>query len=325
MFSYTFSTYYQRLIFTQKGNEMRQEVLIVIGAIVLAIIFCFVVYKWMFTPRQSKIVRTSLRRSQKIDKTISYRENEKVLKMKISFAEFFSRLPLVRMTDEDKEEIQQLLLAVDKRVKSGRMMLAEEFYFIQLGIAGAIFLICVMGMLITPLTIVGILIIPFCMRIPIKLLQAERNDYAVALADEFLAFYKLYYVQFIRPDNTTTLSYVINSYLPSASTEVKRILKVVDGDLSKGEEYALKRFDQRFPDSPKVHKFCAVAQARIKGDETCYETLKSLLDLLQEEHNVYFNKEREKRERKLTGLVTAFLMTGATIVCFMTFIMMFTG
>jgi hypothetical protein len=245
--------------------------------------------------------------------------------MKISFADFFCKMPLVKMTDDDREEIQHLLMSVDKRVKSGRMMLVEEFYFNQLIIAGTIFIICVIGMLLTPLTIAGILIIPFCMRIPVKVLQGERNDFAVALADEFLAFYKLYYVQFIRPDNTTTLSYVINSYLPSASIEVKKILKVVDGDLSKGEEYALKRFDQRFPDSPKVHKFCAVAQARIKGDETCYETLRSLLALLQEEHDVYFNKEREKRERRLNNVVNIFLMVGATTVCIMTFIMMFTG
>lgn len=304
---------------------MEREFLIVAGATALAILFCYLIYKWLFTPRQSSVVKASLRRSQRVDKTISYRENQKVIKMKISFAEFFSKMPLVKQTPEDKEEIQKLILAVDKRVKSGRMLLAEEFYFNQLMIAGVIFILCVFGMFLSPLTLAGLLIIPVAMRIPVKILKAERDDFAVALADEFLSFYKLYYVQFIRPDNTTTLSYVINSYLPSASIEVKKILKVLDGDLSKGEEYALKRFDQRFPDSPKVHKFCAVAMARIKGDETCYETLKSLLALLQEEHDVYFNKEREKRERRLNATVNIFLAVGAVVVCSMTFIMMFTG
>lgn len=304
---------------------MGNEVFIVVCATALAILFCFLIYKWLFTPRKSSVVRKSLRRSKKVDKTISYRENQKVIQMKISFAEFFSKMPLVKQTQEDKEEIQKLILAVDKRVKSGRMLLVEEFYFRQLMIAGAITLICVFGVFLTPLTLAGLLIIPVAMRIPVKILKAERDNFSIALADEFLAFYKLYYVQFIRPDNTTTLSYVINSYLPSASIEVKKILKVLDGDLSKGEEYALKRFDQRFPDSPKVHKFCAVAMARIKGDETCYETLKSLLAFLQEEHDVYFNNEREKRERKLNATVNIFLAVGAVVVCCMTFIMMFTG
>lgn len=304
---------------------MQQEFLIVGGATALAILFCYLIYKWVFTPRRSSIVRSSLRRSEHVDKTISYRENQKVIKMKISFAEFFCNIPLVKMTQDDRDEIQKLLLSVDKRVKSGRMMLVEEFYFNQLMIAGIIFILCVFGVFLTPLTLAGLLIIPVAMRIPVKILKAERDDFAVALADEFLAFYKLYYVQFIRPDNTTTLSHVINSYLPSASVEVKKILKVLDGDLGKGEEYALKRFDQRFPDSPKVHKFCAVAMARIKGDETCYETLKSLLTLLQEEHDVFFNNEREKRERKLNTTVNVFLAVGAVVVCCMTFVMMFTG
>lgn len=304
---------------------MQQEFLIVGGATALAILFCYLIYKWVFTPRRSSIVRSSLRRSEHVDKTISYRENQKVIKMKISFAEFFCNIPLVKMTQDDRDEIQKLLLSVDKRVKSGRMMLVEEFYFNQLMIAGIIFILCVFGVFLTPLTLAGLLIIPVAMRIPVKILKAERDDFAVALADEFLAFYKLYYVQFIRPDNTTTLSHVINSYLPSASVEVKKILKVLDGDLGKGEEYALKRFDQRFPDSPKVHKFCAVAMARIKGDETCYETLKSLLTLLQEEHDIFFNNEREKREHKLNTTVNVFLAVGAVVVCCMTFVMMFTG
>lgn len=163
------------------------------------------------------------------------------------------------------------------------------------------------------------------MRIPIQLLRNKRDRFAIALADEFLAFYKLYYVQFIRRDNTTTLSYVINSYIPVASFEVKKILKVLDGDLAKGEEFALKRFDARFPDSPKVHKFCAVAKARIKADDSCFETMKSFLALLTEEHDVYFDREKEKREHLLDNLVIAFLSVSMVIVSCMIFGMMFTS
>ena len=163
------------------------------------------------------------------------------------------------------------------------------------------------------------------MRIPVKILEAERDNCALALADEFLAFYKLYYVQFIQPDNTVTLSHVINSYIPSASEEVKKILKVVDGDLEKGEEFALKRFDARFPDSPKVHKFCAVARARIKGDPSCYDAMHAFLDLLIEEHDNYFDREKTRREHRLSTLVMVFLTGSMATICIVIFYMMIRG
>lgn len=296
---------------------------VIIGlALALAVFMCFLIYKWLFTPRKSKVTRRSTKRIKRTATNIGFRENQKVLEQKIAIANLFKNLPIVRMTEDDKAELHSLILAVDKRTENGRLLLPEEIYIRQLAIAGVAFLAILLTMLITPFTVFGILAIPLLMRIPVKILEAERNDYAVALADEFLAFYKLYYVQFIQPDNTTTLSHVINSYLPSASKEVKKILKVVDGDLAKGEEFALKRFDRRFPDSPKVHKFCSVARARIKGDDSSFETMRSFLSLLIEEHDIYFNKEKERRERRLTNLVMAFLMVSMTVICIVIFAMM---
>lgn len=304
---------------------MMQQVIIIVAIAALSILICYIIYKWLFTPRQKKVVRVSIKRSQQVDKVLSYHENEKVTKMKVSIANFFGNMPIIRLSPEDRDEIHKLIISIDKRVKSGRLLLVEEFYFNQLLIAGAILLVSVLGVIITPFTLAGILLIPFGMRIPVMILRSERNQFALSLANEFLDFYRLYYVQFIRPDNVTTLSYVINSYMPAASIEVKKILKVVDGDLGKGEEYALKRFDQRFPDSPKVHKFCTIAQARIKGDDTCYETMRTFLALLQEEHDVYFNNERQKRENRLNFIVNTFLTIGASIVCFVAFAMFIIG
>lgn len=299
------------------------EYILVLAALVIGVLFCMLVYKWLFTPRKSKAVRRSSKRIKKTASRIGLRESQKALNQKIAIANLFRHVPLVRLTDDDKDELHALILAVDKRAKDGRLLLPEEIYIWQLAIAGIAFLAIVLTMLITPLTVFGILAIPMLMRIPVRMLESERAQCAAALADEFLAFYKLYYVQFIQPDNTTTLSHVINSYLPSASVEVKKILKVVDGDLAKGEEFALKRFDQRFPDSPKVHKFCSVARARLKGDKSSYEALKSFLDVLIEEHDVYFDREKVKRERRLSNLVTSFLMVSMVTICIVVFGMMF--
>lgn len=302
---------------------MTEEFLIVGAAIILAFIFCFVLYKWLFTPRKRAAVRKSLKRIKTIDDTISFRENQKVLQQKIKIAEFFGKFPIVRFTADDREEIQKLIVSTDTRTKSGRLKLPEEVYCTQLAIAGGVLIVVVMCMLLTPLSLAGILVIPFLMRIPVKSLESTRTMYEVAMADEFLSFYKLYYVQFIRPDNVTTLSYVINSYLPSASLEVKKMLKVVDGDLAKGEEFALKRWDQRFPTSSKIHKFVAIAQARMKGDKSSFESMDSFLHLLQEEHELFFEKERQKREKIIQACVNTFLLIGVTVVVGMSFIMMF--
>lgn len=289
----------------------------------IAIVFCVLLYKWLFTPRKSSVQMASSRIRKKTETNISFRENQKTLQAKIDIANLWGKIPLVSFTQQDKEELQQLILAVDKRTASGRLLLPEEIYCKQLFIALAIILVCVVLMFLTPFTILGIIFVPFVMRAPVVSLEGERKEFATALADEFLSFYKLYYVQFIQPDNTTTLSFVINSYIPNASLEVKKILKVVDSDLAKGEEFALKRFDQRFPDSPKVHKFCSVARARIKGDETCYETMDSFLKLLQEEHDVYFDTECAKREKRLQSAIGIYLGVGLCAVSFMAFAMMF--
>lgn len=302
---------------------MSNEMIIIIAAMLLAVIFCVLLYKWMFTPKRSSTVRKSMKRIKKLDTTLNFKENQAVIQQKIKIAQFWGKMPIVKFSEEDREELQALIVSTDKRTASGRLILPEEIYCVQLLIAACIFLVCVIGMLISPFALLGLLAIPFAMRIPVKSLESDRELFAVALADEFLSFYKLYYVQFIRPDNATTLSYVINSYLPSASTEVKKILKVVDGDLAKGEEFALKRWDQRFPTSPKVHKFVAVAQARMKGDKSSFEAMDSLLHLLQEEHEIYFEKERQKRENRIQTVINVFLLIGITVVVGMSFVMMF--
>lgn len=290
---------------------------------IIAIILCVLIYTWMFTPRKGSVQSKSAKARKRIDRGISFRENQKALQAKIDIANFWGKLPGISFTQADKDELQKLILAVDKRTKDDRLMLPEEIYCVQLLIALCIFVVCLVLMFISPFCILGILVIPFCMRIPVKALESERKAFATALADEFLSFYTLYYVQFVQPDNTTTLSNVIISYLPRASIEVKKILKVVDSDTAKGEEFALKRFDQRFPDSPKVHKFCAVARARIKGDESCYEAMNSFLELLKEEHDTYFENERKKREKRIQTCINVFLLVSVTVVCCMSFAMMF--
>lgn len=294
----------------------------VFGVAILSIMFCVLMYKWMFTPRKKSVQSHSSKNRKNIDSGINFRENQKALQAKLDIANFIGKMPVVGFSDRDREEIQKLILAVDKRTQSGRLMLPEEIYCTQLLIALCVVVVCAIAMFISPLCIVGVLVAPFLMRIPVRSLESDRKSFALALADEFLSFYKLYYVQFIQPDNTTTLSYVINSYLPSASLEVKKILKVVDGDLAKGEEFALKRWDQRFPDCPKVHKFCSVARARINGDETSFETMRSFLELLQEEHDVFFERECSKRERRIQTVISAYLLIGVSIVCCMAFAMM---
>lgn len=298
------------------------NIILIAGVGLLAIIFSVLLYVWMFTPRKGKVRTSSAKSRKNIDNSLSFRENQKVLQSKITLADFFRKLPIIGMGEKSYEELQRLILSIDKRTKSGRLLLPEEVYCNQLLFAFCGVMVCVIAMFISPLSLLGLLLVPFLMNIPLKIMESERKNFAVALADEFLSFYRLYYVQFIQPTNTTTLSYVINSYLPSASLEVKKILKIVDGDLAKGEEFALKRWDQRFPDSPKVHKFCSVARARMKGDKSCYETMDSFLKLLQEEHDLFFENECSKRERRIQTVVNVYLMIGMSVVCFMAFAMM---
>lgn len=300
----------------------KTDLWLLLGIAILAIVVCCLLYTWIFRPRKRSVKSYSHKTRKAVDSSISFRENQKALEAKIQLADFFGKLPIIGMSDRDKEEIQRLILAVDKRTKSGRLFLPEEIYCRQLLIAFCILLICLVLMFISPFFLAGLLFIPLGMQIPINSLEKERASFAISLADEFLSFYKLYYVQFIQPDNTTTLSYVINSYLPSASLEVKKILKVVDGDLSKGEEFALRRWDQRFPDSPKVHKFVSVARARMKGDETSFEAMDSFLKLLQEEHDVFFERECTKREHKIQAVVNTYLVIGLVTVCCMAFAML---
>ena len=148
----------------------------ILAIAVVAIVFCFLLYKWLFTPRKSTVQSNSEKNRKRIDKGISYKENQKALQAKIDIAKFWGKLPLVSFTEEDKEELQKLILAVDKRTPSGRLMLPEEIYCQQLFIALAIIFVCVILMFLTPFTILGVLIVPIIMRTPVKTLEGERHS-----------------------------------------------------------------------------------------------------------------------------------------------------
>lgn len=84
----------------------------ILAIAVVAIVFCFLLYKWLFTPRKSTVQSNSEKNRKRIDKGISYKENQKALQAKIDIAKFWGKLPLVSFTEEDKEELQKLILAV---------------------------------------------------------------------------------------------------------------------------------------------------------------------------------------------------------------------
>ncbi len=230
---------------------------IVIWLVVFGMYFflCKLLWSWNWAKPKSNLDKASKKRIKNLKEQLSEVETQRRVGQTLAVASMFGKVPLIGFTKERRETIRLLLQAVDKRDARDRAIMPEEIYVQQLQMVALLisFTCAVAVILRQPFVLLVLLASPIVMASMLGDLQKEREDTSQAISSEFLAFYKVYYVQFSRRDVTNTLANVVRSFMPRASDAFKKALGRFAGDLESGEDYALHAFDARFPENMKVH------------------------------------------------------------------------
>lgn len=295
---------------------MGTTVFLVIGIFVLYGLFCYYIITHNTERRSSATKNFSQKRIKHLRTSVSERETRRKLAQITAVANLMRKVWVIGYSHDREEQIKLLLSATDKRDDSGRLITAEEIYIKQLTIAMvAIGIGVVLMPIMSPFTVViAIALSPALMSIPLSSLKDEQIELSSAVSSQFLDFYKVYYVQFIRTDVTNTLSNVVQSYIPRASESFKKVLSRFVSDLDSGEEFALTQLDSRFPTNAKVHKFVTIAKARNKGDEACFDSMRAFLNEMEEQRDAFYEEDLAKREAQISRIVLIYLMSVFAVI-----------
>ena len=295
---------------------MGTTVFLVIGIFVLYGLFCYYIITHHTERRSSATKNFSQKRIKHLRTSVSERETRRKLAQIAAVANLMRKVWVIGYSRDREEQIKLLLSATDKRDDSGRLITAEEIYIKQLTIAMiAIGIGVVLMPVMSPFTVViAIALSPTLMSIPLSSLKDEQIELSSAVSSQFLDFYKVYYVQFIRTDVTNTLSNVVQSYIPRASESFKKVLSRFVSDLDSGEEFALTQLDSRFPTNAKVHKFVTIAKARNKGDEACFDSMRAFLNEMEEQRDAFYEEDLAKREAQISRIVLIYLMSVFAVI-----------
>lgn len=295
---------------------MGTTIFLIICIFVLYGLICYYVLTHHTERRSSSTKNFSQKRIKHLRTTVSERETRRKLAQVNAIANLMRGVWVIGFSKEREEQIKLLLSATDKRDQNGRLITAEEIYIKQLIIALTTIAIGVVLTLFFGIftVVVAIALCPTLMNIPLTSLRDEQIELSSAVSSQFLDFYKVYYVQFIRRDVTNTLSNVVQSYIPRASESFKKVLSRFVSDLDSGEEFALTQLDNRFPTNAKVHKFVTIAKARNKGDDACFDSMRAFLNEMEEQRDAFYEEDLAKREARISRIVLIYLMSVFTVI-----------
>lgn len=298
-----------------------------IGSIIVYGMICWYIIIHNSERRTGTTKNLSQKRMRSLRSHVSERETRKKLNQVIAIANLMRLIPWIGYNKEREEQNRLLLSAVDKRDDRGRLILPEELYIKQLIYAGVVFGLClVASAIIGPwVLLLAIPIAPLAMNMVTTDLKDEQVLISQAISNQFLDFYKVYYVQFVRRDVTNTISNVAQSYIPRADESFKRVLSRFISDLDSGEEFALTQLDLRFPENGKIHKFVAIAKARQKGDDAVFDSMKAFLEEMEEQRDSFYDNELETRVRKIGTVVMTYLMLMFAVIMVVLLANMFTS
>lgn len=290
--------------------------ILVCGVIGLYCGICWYILTHHVERRSASVRNLSQKRLRNLKTSISERETRHKLSQVIAIANLMKLIPWIGYNKDREEQIRVLLSAVDKRDENGRLIIPEEIYLKQLMVAGGVIGVgFVLAVMIHPLVIfIAFAVSPVAMRFVLTGMQDEQNLISNAVSSQFLQFYKVYYVQFIRKDVTSTLSNVVQSFLPQADQNFKKVLSRFLSDLDSGEEYALTQLDNRFPTNAKIHKFVTVAKARGKGDEACFDSMRAFLNEMEDQQDAFYDNDLQNRLSKIERVVMVYLMASFGVI-----------
>lgn len=284
-------------------------------------IFMYMIYNWIVIPRSSRDVKRTAANLQELKKSNNFQVKKRQALVK-ALADLFRDLRIFPYTKRYVQTVNRVLAGLDEKV-DGKPMTVDYVYvkqclysLIPIGAAifGFMFLTVATGKP-QPIAFVAIVFMPIAYKIPLNNLEEKLHMEQMEAMSQFHEFYDLYYCQFIREENNLLLMDVVSNFIPMANKALRRMLERFLIDLETGEEVALNKFNDRYPDNQRVHKFVSIALMRMQGDVAAYDVMKSFRAEQYQEIKMARVADLNKRVKRGSDVVTTVMMV--LIACFM--------
>ena len=298
-------------------------VLAMVIAGVISIILFFITWRILFGTRTRKTAKATRKAYDGFKTKVSIsgirQRNERF--KQISNA--LNYIPVGRLTDEKREEINRKLAAVHKG--NSAIKIAEELHVMQWAFVMMYLVFIIVMMMFWKGFGLFILGCPFVFNMPMAEIAMSTSDEEDMLATEFQNFFSVYYVQYKRLGTGVRLSDVVQSYKNMAPYEMQTFISRIEVDLASGEAHALKMLDRRYCHNPDVHRFCALAATVSRGDSRADKIVESFQTEL--EHKSIERRRAIVRQRMemVERVQSAMLYSLVTILLVVVFVFTATG
>lgn len=284
-------------------------------------IFCYMIYNWIMIPRSKRDVKRTAANLKVLQNSSDFQVKRRQALTK-ALADLFRELRVFPWTKRYLSTVNRVLAGLDKKIDD-RPMTVDDVYAKQcltafvpvlMGIGACMFLSVATGK-VNLIGLVAVFGMPIGYRIPLDNLKAELQKDQVEAMSQFHEFYDLYYCQFVREENNLLLMDVVANFIPLANRSLRRILERFLIDLESGEEIALNKLADRYPDNQRIHKFVTIALMRMQGDRAAYDVMKSFRAEQAQDIQLARVADLDNRCKKANNVVNGVMMV--LLVCFM--------
>lgn len=234
----------------------------------------------------------------------------------------YKYIPILGLTKNKSRYLQSLIEAIE--TENVRNKTPEEIHFDQLVYFVIYFFACLLLSLMWKYALIGLLGSYAIYKIPINKIKGKYEAGMKEITFQFPAFYDMVFVQYNKRDANILMSDIVSAYIPITTGVFKRLLKRFLIDLEQGEDYALKNLDERYNDSPLIHKFCSIMRLRLKGDEASYLAMTTFREALQASVRDWMLADLEKR-KKTANKITFFMVSGILAIVMIVYFITFVG
>lgn len=287
--------------------------------IAVGIFIALKIYRWARIPTGGCFSRTKVA-TEKID-TGSALSRAKARKRADLLADICRETRIFPRDEGYDAEVGKMLAALELR-KNGAPVTINDIYLLQCICCVAaipVSLLFVVAMSIglgtfTPIGFLGVLAAPLLYYAPLKNLQQNFVDEQLDAMSQWLEFYNMYYSQFSQTENNALLIDIIDNFLPLANPQLAKLLKRFRTDIDVGgDEYALDKLKDRYPDNVKIHKFVSAAKMRLGGDASSIDMLRSVQDDLLTEEALAYKSYLIGLNKVVSRVINAVIMIGLAL------------
>lgn len=275
------------------------------AAFLIFLIFVWSMWKWFWRARTKHTRKQHQQAQTVIRQRVGVADYKKYTEFYTVISHLLNYIPLGRLTADKRNEYSALILNADAR-HNGRLSIPEEYHVKQWICVGIMTVVLLFLSLISKFFLIAFVLLPYVFGFPISDLRESTSSGLDASMLQFRDFYNIYYAQYMRAKSNLRLQDVITSFKPLAEKEMRGMLDRVECDIAKGEDYALEQWDSRYPDSPKIHRFCVLAGMVSRGEGNVGEAIESFGQELEQEREMYAKQQLKADEDRVDLVCTIF-------------------